>query len=61
MGELKNRTRIGIIMDNDIFEWLKNKSKETAVPNSRIVERALIEVYGKEIEEFIRLKNKEEN
>lgn len=61
MGELKNRTRIGIIMDNDIFEWLKNKSKETAVPNSRIVERALIEVYGKEIDEFIRSKNKEEN
>lgn len=61
MGELKNRTRIGIIMDNDIFEWLKNKSKETAVPNSRIIERALIEVYGKEIDEFIRLKNKEEN
>lgn len=61
MGELKNRTRIGIIMDNDIFEWLKNKSKETAVPNSRIVEKALIEVYGKEIDEFIRSKNKEEN
>ena len=61
MGELKNRTRVGIIMDNDIFEWLKNKSKETAVPNSRIVERALIEVYGKEIDEFIRSKNKEEN
>lgn len=61
MGELKNRTRIGIIMDNDIFEWLKNKSKETAVPNSRIVERALIEAYGKEIDEFIRSKNKEEN
>ena len=61
MGELKNRTRVGIIMDNDIFEWLKNKSKETAVPNSRIVEKALIEVYGKEIDEFIRSKNKEEN
>lgn len=60
MGELKNRTRIGIIMDNDIFEWLKNKSKETAVPNSRIIERALIEVYGKEIDEFIKAK-KEEN
>lgn len=60
MGELKNRTRIGIIMDNDIFEWLKNKSKETAVPNSRIIERALIEVYGKEIDKFIKAK-KEEN
>lgn len=60
MGELKNRTRIGIIMDNDIFEWLKNKSKETAVPNSRIIERALIEVYGKEIDKFIKTK-KEEN
>lgn len=61
MGELKNRTRIGIIMDNDIFEWLKDRSKKTDVPNSRIVEKALIEVYGKEIDEFIKLKNKEEN
>lgn len=60
MGELKNRTRIGIIMDNDIFEWLKNKSKKTSVPNSRIIERALIEVYGKEIDKFIKAK-KEEN
>lgn len=61
MGELKNRTRIGIIMDNNIFEWLKDKSKKTDVPNSRIVEKALIEVYGKEIDEFIKSKNKEEN
>ena len=61
MGELKNGTRIGIIMDNDIFEWLKDRSKKTDVPNSRIVEKALIEVYGKEIDEFIKSKNKEEN
>ena len=61
MGELKNRTRIGIIMDNDIFEWLKDRSKKTDVPNSRIVEKALIEVYGKEIDEFIKSKNKVEN
>ena len=61
MGELKNRTRIGIIMDNDIFEWLKDRRKKTDVPNSRIVEKALIEVYGKEIDEFIKSKNKEEN
>lgn len=60
MGELKNRTRIGIIMDNDIFEWLKDKSKKTDVPNSRIVERALLKVYGKEINDFIEAK-KEEN
>lgn len=60
MGELKNRTRIGIIMDNDIFEWLKDRSKKTDVPNSRIVEKALIEVYGKEINDFIEAK-KEEN
>ena len=60
MGELKNRARIGIIMDNDIFEWLKDRSKKTDVPNSRIVEKALIEVYGKEINDFIEAK-KEEN
>ena len=61
MGELKNRTRIGIIMDNDIFEWLKDRSKKTDVPNSRIVEKALIEVYGKEINDFIKAKKEEKN
>lgn len=57
MGDLRYRTRVGVIMDNDIFDWLKAKSAETQVPNSRIIEKALIEVYGKEIEEF--KKNKE--
>lgn len=52
MGELRYRTRIGVIMDNDIFDWLKAKSSETQVPHSRIIEKALMEVYGKEIEEF---------
>ena len=52
MGELKNRTRIGIIMDNTIFEWLKDKHEKTDIPQSRIIEKALVEVYGKEIEEF---------
>ena len=61
MGELKNRTRIGIIMDNNIFEWLKDKSKKTDIPNSRIIERALIEVYGKEINDFINAKKEEKN
>lgn len=52
MGELKYRTRIGIIMDNDILEWLKDKHEKTDIPQSRIIEKALIEVYGKEINEF---------
>lgn len=60
MGELKNRTRIGIIMDKVIFEWLKDKHEQTAIPQSRIIERALLEVYGKEIEEFKNKHKKEE-
>lgn len=60
MGELRNRTRIGIIMDNTIFEWLKDKHEKTDIPQSRIIEKALIEVYGNEIEEFKKSHCKEE-
>lgn len=61
MGELRYRTRVGVIIDNDIFEWLKQKSAETDVPHSRIIERALLEVYGNEIEEFKKTLQKEED
>lgn len=52
MGELKYRTRIGIIMDNKILEWLNSKSEETDVPKSRIIEKALLDMYGDEIRSF---------
>jgi len=52
MGELKYRTRIGIIMDNKILEWLNSKSEETDVPKSRIIEKALMDMYGDEIRNF---------
>ena len=52
MGELKYRTRIGIIMDNKMLEWLNSKSEETDVPKSRIIEKALMDMYGDEIRNF---------
>ena len=52
MGELKYRTRIGIIMYNKILEWLNSKSEETDVPKSRIIEKALLDMYGDEIRSF---------
>jgi len=52
MGELKYRTRIGIIMDNKMLEWLNSKSEETNVPKSRIIEKALMDMYGDEIRNF---------
>jgi len=52
MGELKYRTRIGIIMDNKMLEWLNSKSEETNVPKSRIIEKALMDMHGDEIRNF---------
>ena len=42
----------------DIFEWLIDKHEKTDIPNSRIIEKALLEYYKDEIEEF--RKSKEE-
>ena len=58
MGELRYRTRIGIIMDNVILEWLKEKHEQTDIPQSRIIEKALLEVYGEEINEFKKQRQK---
>ena len=52
MGELKYRTRIGIIMDNKMLEWLNSKSEETNIPKSRIIEKALMDMHGDEIRSF---------
>lgn len=60
MGELKYRTRIGIVLDNTIADWLKAENENTGIPQSRIIEKALVEVYGKKIEEFKKLKCQEE-
>lgn len=52
MGELKYRTRVGIIMDNNILAWLNAKAEESDVPKSRIIEKALMAMYGDEIKNF---------
>lgn len=58
MGQLKNRERVNIVMANDIMEWLRAESKKTDIPIARLVEKAIRNNYGKEIEEYY--DNKEE-
>ena len=52
------RTKTAIYLDNTIFEWLIDKHEKTDIPNSRIIEKALLEYYKDEIEEC--RKSKEE-
>jgi hypothetical protein len=40
---LKNRGRKGFILPLELIQWLEGYSKETDIPESRIVERALKE------------------
>lgn len=47
-----HRTKTAIYLDNIIFAWLMDKHEKTDIPNSRIIERALLEYYKDEIEEF---------
>lgn len=54
------RTKTAIYLENSIYEWLKNKNQTTDIPQSRIIEKALVEVYGNEIEEFKKSHCKEE-
>lgn len=41
MGELKNRERVNITLDIELAEKLRERSKETGVPVSRIIERSI--------------------
>jgi len=43
---LKNRGRKGFILDVKIIEQLERMSAETDIPESRLVEKALMTTYG---------------
>lgn len=50
MGELKNRKRIGIALDNESIERLNTLSQQTGVTKSRLIDWAifmLLERYEK--------------
>lgn len=40
-SDLKNRTRIGSAIDNELLEKLKGLSKETRVPQSKLLDEAI--------------------
>jgi len=40
-GDLKNRSRFGVAIDNKILEELRNLSNETRIPASKLVDEAL--------------------
>jgi len=40
---VKNRERMGISLPKELSEWLRAYSKQTMIPVSRIVEKALKE------------------
>lgn len=53
MSDLKNRVRIGNAVDKMLFEKLKQLSKETMIPISRLLDRAIqlvLEEYTKPTE-----------
>lgn len=41
MSDLKNRARIGNAVDKKLFESLKQLSKETMIPISRLLDRGI--------------------
>jgi len=41
VSDLKNRTRIGNAVDKKLFERLKQLSKETMIPISRLLDRGI--------------------
>jgi len=44
MSDLKNRTRIGITVDNEILEKFKKYSKETRIPMSKLIDEAILDL-----------------
>lgn len=54
------RTKLGIYLDNKVYAWLEAEKKTTGINYSRIIEKALCEVYSKEIEEFEKKQKQEE-
>ncbi len=53
---LKNRGRIGLVLDNKIVEWLRFENESTDVPISRIVEKAIKIQYEEKIEQYFKQK-----
>lgn len=54
MSDLVNRTRLGVSIDNDINKAFEKLAKETMIPKSRLIDKAitlLLKEYGVEIEE----------
>lgn len=39
--DLKNRTPVGSAIDNELYNWLKEYSKKTAIPISKLLDRAI--------------------
>ena len=39
--DLKNRTPIGSAIDKNLYEKLKNYSKETSIPISKLLDKAI--------------------
>ena len=49
MADLKNRKRVNLTLDIDLYKKIIEISKETDVPVSRMVDKALKEKYLKEV------------
>lgn len=47
-----HRTKISIYLDNTIHAWVLAKKEDTGINFSRLIEKAILEVHGKEIKEF---------
>ena len=44
--DLVNRQRVNLTLGNDVIEGLRKLSKETDVPMSKMVDKALLAMYG---------------
>ena len=40
--DLKNRTPVGSAIDKELYNWLKEYSKETSIPVSKLLDKAII-------------------
>ncbi|MEW5569621.1 ribbon-helix-helix domain-containing protein [Rossellomorea marisflavi] len=47
MSDLKNRTRIGNTVDNQLLKKFKELSTETRIPMSKLIDEALRDLLGK--------------
>lgn len=47
-GQLKNRMRIDVTVDKDLYKRLKEYSERSMIPMSRIVEKSVIDYLDKE-------------